>query len=132
MVTIKDIAKATGVSASTVTRVIADNPRISIQTTTKGRKAMKEIGDAANVNARNLVSSSTKSLGVIMPSSADRALQNPFFPEVLIGIGSVTYDEGYSVTLSTGRTAEEIYSEVERLVYGRYGDGVVLLYSRIK
>lgn len=131
MVTIKDIAKATGVSPSTVSRVIADNPRISMQTKRKVRKAMKEMGYHPNVNARNLVSKSTKSLGIIMPSSADKALQNPFFPEVLRGIGSVTYDEGYSVTLSTGGTAEEIYTEVERMIYGRYVDGVILLYSRI-
>ena len=44
MVTIKDIAKVTGVSPSTVSRVIADNPRISPDTKKKVRKAMKKLG----------------------------------------------------------------------------------------
>lgn len=131
MVTIKDIAKATGVSPSTVSRVIADNPRISPDTKKKVRKAMKELGYHPNINARNLVAKSTKAIGVIMPSSADKALQNPFFPEVLRGIGSVTHKLQYSMMLSSGQTEEEIFQEVERMVYGSYVDGVILLYSRV-
>ena len=103
MVTIKDVAKATGVSPSTVSRVISDNPRISLETKRKVRKAMKEMGYHPNISARNLVAKSTKSIGVILPSSADKALQNPFFPEVLRGIGSIAYDMQYTVTLSSAK-----------------------------
>lgn len=131
MVTIKDVAKATGVAPSTVSRVISDNPRISLDTKKRVRKAMKEMGYHPNINARNLVAKSTKSIGVIMPSSADKALQNPFFPEILRGIGSVAYDLEYTVTLSSGKTEDEIYREVQRMVHGSYVDGVILLYSRI-
>src|SRR5699024_12053923 len=84
-----------------------------------------------NISARNLVAKSTKSIGVILPSSADKALQNPFFPEVLRGIGSIAYDMQYTVTLSSGKTEEEIYQEVERMVYGSYVDGIILLYSLV-
>ena len=132
MVTIKDVAKATGVAPSTVSRVIADNPRISVETKKKVRKAMKDLGYHPNINARNLVAKSTKAIGVIMPSSADKALQNPFFPEILRGIGSVTHRMQYSMTLSSGQTEEEIFEEVQRLVHGSYVDGVILLYSRLE
>ena len=131
MVTIKDVAKMAGVSPSTVSRVIADNPRISLDTKKKVRKAMDVLGYHPNVNARNLVAKSTKALGVIMTSSADKALQNPFFPEILRGIGSVAHHMGYSITLSTGITEEEILDEVKRMVYGSYVDGIMLLYSKI-
>ncbi|WP_100010021.1 LacI family DNA-binding transcriptional regulator [Lentibacillus sediminis] len=131
MVTIKDVAKVTGVSPSTVSRVIADSPSISPETKKRVRKAMKKLGYYPNVNARNLVVQSSKAIGVVMPSSADKALQNPFFPEVLRGIGSVTHQMEYSLTLSTGQTEDEIYSEVERLVYGSVVDGIILLYSRL-
>ncbi|HLS09286.1 LacI family DNA-binding transcriptional regulator [Lentibacillus sp.] len=130
MVTIKDVAKATGVAPSTVSRVIADNSRISPDTKDRVRKAMKELGYHPNVNARNLAVKSTKAIGVVMPSPADKALQNPFFPEVLRGIGSVTHDVQYSLVLSSGNTQTEIYDEVERMVYGSYVDGIILLYSR--
>src|SRR5690625_423155 len=131
MVTIKDVAKATGVSPSTVSRVISDNPRISLETKRKVRKAMKEMGYHPNISARNLVAKSTKSIGVILPSSADKALQNPFFPEILRGIGSIAYDMEYTITLSSGKTEEEIYQEVKRMVYGSYVDGIILLYSLV-
>ncbi|RKQ28202.1 LacI family DNA-binding transcriptional regulator [Oceanobacillus halophilus] len=131
MVTIKDVATASGVSPSTVSRVIADSPRISKNTKKKVRKVMKELGYHPNVSARNLVAKSTKAIGVIMPSSADTALQNPFFPEILRGIGSVIHKEKYSMSLTTGTSDKEILQEVERMVFGRYVDGIILLYSRI-
>ncbi|WP_405100278.1 LacI family DNA-binding transcriptional regulator [Oceanobacillus sp. FSL H7-0719] len=131
MVTIKDVAKAAGVSPSTVSRVIADNPRISSDTKKKVRRMMKELGYHPNIHARNLVVKSTKTIGVILPSSADKALQNPFFPEILRGIGSITHKEQYSMMLSSGQTETEIFSEVERMVYGSYVDGLILLYSRL-
>ncbi|MUK89006.1 LacI family DNA-binding transcriptional regulator [Ornithinibacillus sp. L9] len=131
MVTIKDVAKASGVSPSTVSRVIADNPRITEETKKKVRKAMKQLGYHPNISARNLVAKSTKAIGVIMPSSANTALQNPFFPEILRGIGSVIHKMQYSMSLSTGETEEEIFAEVQRMVYGSYVDGVILLYSRV-
>ncbi|RDW15613.1 LacI family DNA-binding transcriptional regulator [Oceanobacillus chungangensis] len=131
MVTIKDVAKVTGVSPSTVSRVIADNPRISTETKKKVRKAMEDLGYYPNIHARNLVVKSSNAIGVVMSSSADKALQNPFFPEVLRGIGSVTHKNQYSITLSSGQSEEEILSEVKSMVYGGSVDGVILLYSRI-
>ncbi|MBO1003856.1 LacI family DNA-binding transcriptional regulator [Pseudogracilibacillus auburnensis] len=130
MVTIKDVAQVCGVSPSTVSRVIADNPRISNATKKKVRKVMKELGYHPNISARNLVAKSTNALGVIMPSSTSKALQNPFFPEVLRGIGSAIHHMKYSMSLSTGDTEDEIFEEVKRMVYGSYVDGVILLYSR--
>ncbi|SDZ74146.1 DNA-binding transcriptional regulator, LacI/PurR family [Thalassobacillus cyri] len=131
-VTIKEVAKAAGVAPSTVSRVIADNPRISPATKKRVRKAMKELGYHPNVNARSLVRSSTQAIGVVMPSSADKALQNPFFPEVLRGISTVAHDLEYSLLLSTGETEEEILEGVQRMVHGNRVDGVILLYSRLK
>ncbi|MBP1969352.1 DNA-binding LacI/PurR family transcriptional regulator [Virgibacillus natechei] len=92
---------------------------------------MKEMGYHPNVNARNLVAKSTKSIGVIIPSPADKALQNPFFPEVLRGISSVIHKMHYSMFLSTGESEKEIFEEVQRMVHGSYIDGVILLYSRV-
>ncbi|WP_186575844.1 LacI family DNA-binding transcriptional regulator [Aquibacillus kalidii] len=130
-VTIKDVAKAAGVAPSTVSRVIADNPRISLETKKRVRKSMKELGYHPNVNARNLAIRSTQAIGVVMPSSADKALQNPFFPEILRGIGSFAHETEYSLYVSTGGTEEELFEEVKRMVQGNRVDGIILLYSRV-
>ena len=88
-VTIKDVAKVARVSPSTVSRVIADNPRISEETKKRVREAMIELGYHPNFQARSLAVKSTQSIGIIMPNSATKVLENPFFPEVLRGISQV-------------------------------------------
>lgn len=131
-VTIKDVAKQAGVSPATVSRVIADNPRISVKTKEKVREVMKELGYYPNFQARNLAAKNSRTLGVIMENSAALAFQNPFFPEVLRGISTRAHESQYGLYLSTGATQEEIYGEVVEMVQGRRVDGIVLLYSKIE
>ena len=120
MVTIKDVAKATGVSPSTVSRVIADNPRISAETKKKVRKAMKELGYHPNINARNLVAKYRKQLGWSCLPLPINHYKTHFFLN-LARIGSITHKMRYSMTLSSGEeTEDEIFAEVERMVYGSY------------
>ncbi|WP_101843456.1 LacI family DNA-binding transcriptional regulator [Halobacillus sp. Marseille-P3879] len=130
-VTIKEVAKAAGVAPSTVSRVIADNPRISPATKKKVKKAMKEMGYHPNANARGLANRSTQSLGVVMPSGTNKALQNPFFPEVLRGISTVAHKLDYSILLSTGEKDTEILEGIQRMVYANRVDGIILLYSQV-
>ncbi len=78
-VTIKDVAKRANVAPSTVSRVIANSPRISHKTKERVREAMKELGYHPNFNARNLVNQRTNMLGVILPSASNLSFQNPFF-----------------------------------------------------
>ncbi|MGG0253599.1 LacI family DNA-binding transcriptional regulator [Bacillus toyonensis] len=129
-VTIKDVAKKANVAPSTVSRVIADNPSISEKTKRRVRKVMSELGYHPNLNARNLANQTTKTLGLVMPSSASKAFQNPFFPEVIRGISSFAHVEGYALYMSTGETEDEIFNGVVKMVQGRQIGGIILLYSR--
>lgn len=130
-ITIKDVAKHAGVSPATVSRVIADNPRISKGTKEKVREAMEFMGYYPNFQARNLVAQKSQTLGVVMENSAVLAFQNPFFPEVLRGISTRAHGSKYGLYLSTGATQEEIYDEVVAMAQGKRVDGIVLLYSKI-
>ena len=57
MVTIKDIASATGVSATTVSNVInGKTGRVSAETVAKINKAIDDLGYVPNMSARSLVS----------------------------------------------------------------------------
>ncbi|MEK5523941.1 LacI family transcriptional regulator [Heyndrickxia sporothermodurans] len=129
-VTIKDVARVAQVSPSTVSRVIADNPRISEETKRRVREAMDELGYHPNFQARSLVVKSTKTIGIIMPNSATQVLENPFFPEVLRGISLIARENRFGIYLSTGATQEEIFEEVIQMVQGRRVDGIILLYSK--
>ncbi|WP_444683923.1 LacI family DNA-binding transcriptional regulator [Alkalicoccus luteus] len=130
-VTIKDVAKAASVAPSTVSRVISDSPRISDRTKDKVREAMKQLGYHPNFNARSLANQTTKTIGVIMPNSANKTFQNPFFPEVIRGISTKAHQLEYGLYLSTGQSDEEIFEEVQHMVQGKRVDGIILLYSKV-
>lgn len=130
-VTIKDVARKADVAPSTVSRVIADSPRISERTKKRVRKVMEELGYHPNLIARSLANRSTKAIGIVMPSSASKSFQNPFFPEVIRGISSFAHTKEYSLYMSTGETEQEILEGVKKMVQGQRVDGIVLLYSRI-
>jgi DNA-binding LacI/PurR family transcriptional regulator len=129
-ITIKDVAKEANVSPSTVSRVIANNPRISEETKKRVREAMDKLGYHPNFTARSLAVNSTATIGVVMPFSASHVLQDPFFPEVIRGISVQAREHKYGLYLSTAGTEDEIYEEVVGMVQGRRVDGLILLYSR--
>ncbi|KZZ84600.1 LacI family DNA-binding transcriptional regulator [Bacillus sp. SJS] len=131
MATIKDVAKLAKVAPSTVSRVIANNPRISDRTKERVREAMKNLGYHPNFIARSLANQSTQAIGIVLPSSADKAFQNPFFPEVIRGISKAAHQKQYALYMSTGETEEEIYDGVVHMVEGKRVDGIVLLYSSV-
>ncbi|BAS27006.1 LacI family DNA-binding transcriptional regulator [Limnochorda pilosa] len=131
-VTIKDVARSAGVSPSTVSRVISDHPRISQGTKERVRRAMKELGYHPNAIARSLVTQSSRTLGLVMSRAAEAALANPFFPEVIRGIGSVANQARYALLLSTSLTPRQELEECQEMLESHRVDGLVLLASRVE
>ena len=129
-VTIKDVAKAAGVSPSTVTRVIQNKSTISDETKKRVRKAMKELNDHPNLNARSLVSSYTQVIGLVLPDDSDVFYQNPFFPSVLRGIAQVASENHYAIQIATGKDEKERLNAISQMVYGKRVDGLIFLYAQ--
>ncbi len=61
-ITISDVAREAGVSASTVSRVIHDNPRINEVTKIRVRQSMESLGYYPNALARGLANAKTSNL----------------------------------------------------------------------
>jgi len=127
--TIKDVAKRAGVSPSTVSRVIADHPRISRATKERVRAAMRELNYQPNAAARSLVRRRTQTIGVALSRSTEAALANPFFPEVLRGIGAAARLARYSLTLTTATSYDEERQQCMELLTQRRVDGLIVLAS---
>lgn len=128
-VTIKDVAKRAGVSPSTVSRVIADHPRISPETKEKVRAIMSELGYYPNAIARSLVNQTSNSIGLVRSRLTEENFANPFFPAVIQGISSVAHKHKLSLVLSTGKTFQQEDEECLSLLRQRRVDGVILLAS---
>ena len=130
-VTLNDVARIANVSPSTVSRVIADNPRISQETKDRVIKVMKELDYHPNIIARSLANKTTNIIGVILPNTAEKALSHPFYPEILRGIGSVAYKYKYNILLSNTNEADE-NEVINQFIKGGITDGIILMSSKVQ
>ena len=131
-VTIKDVAREAGVSPSTVSRVISNNPRISRKTTENVLLHMKRLGYHPNAIARNLARNSSRTIGLIMPDRPGEALLNPFFPEALRGIIKAATKASYDILLSSTPPGSDDFRTVRELVSTAKVDGILLMTSKIE
>lgn len=133
MATIKDVAKRAGVSPSTVSRTLKDNPSISEETKVKVRAAMDELGYVPNSAAQMLATGLTHSLGVVLPPLTDREnISQPFYMEILAAINEEASCNSQVVSIATGATLEELVKQVELMHRQKRADGFIILYSETK
>ncbi len=93
-VTIKDIAKALGISPSTVSRALKDHPDISAETKKAVNDLAKKLRYQPNAVALSLKHSRSNTIGVIIPE-----IVHYFFSSVISGIEDVAYDAGFTVII---------------------------------
>lgn len=118
---IKDLARAAGVSVTTVTRALQDKPDVSPSTRKKVLDLAERHNYRPNILARSLVTSRTFTVGVIVPD-----LMNPFFPALIKGIESTLWARGYSVILAdTNSDAQKERRTVDEFISRRV-DGLIM------
>jgi LacI family transcriptional regulator len=120
-VTIKDIAKALGLSTSTVSRALRDSYEISPETKKLVLEYAEKINYHPNPIALSLKERRSRSIGVIVSEIA-----NSFFSQSIDGIESIAYQNGYNVIISQSR--ESFEREVINLNYltSRSIDGLLV------
>lgn len=118
---IKDIAKIAGVSHTTVSRALHDNPLISEQTKDHIKKIATEIGYQPSVAARSLKTNRSQALGVIVSHIAD-----PFFSEILQGIDDIAQDNGYSLFIAAAQNNPDRERAIIQSMREHRVDGVIL------
>src|SRR6266516_6454058 len=93
-VTLHDVANHAGVSTMTVSRVINDSPRVSLETRRRVQASIAKLGYVPNRLARGLIQRKTGAFGVIVPDVA-----NPFFTLVVRGVEQVAWRADQHVIL---------------------------------
>lgn len=129
-VTIKDVANKAGVSPSTVSRVIHNNPKISEETQKIVNKAMQELKYHPNAVARSLANSTTKTIGLILPNSSDDLFTRPFFIEAMRGISIYAQNNNYNLMYSFSKNEKEEVAFIENYINSGWVDGIVLFTAR--
>jgi DNA-binding LacI/PurR family transcriptional regulator len=83
---IKDVARHSGVSYKTVSRVINDEPNVSLATRERVRAAVAALGYRPDHSARSLRRGRTQTLRLVVVRRYERFLTEPFLDEVVAGI----------------------------------------------
>ena len=129
-VTLQDVATKLSVSAATVSRALAGYPGVAPATRQRVLQAAQEMGYHPNVTARRLQKQRTDTIGFIIPTFGPR-LSDPYFGELLSGIGNATVEQDYDIlvfTCSPDTSAEE--QAYARFIQGRRVDGTLVVRTR--
>ena len=121
--TIKDVAKAAGVSPATVSFILNNKPfPISQETKEKVLRTVKELNYRPNQLAVSLVTHTTNTVGLILPDSS-----NPFFATLSNHIETKLRQEGINVVIGNTNGDPKITRDYIHIFCDRCVDGIILM-----
>jgi LacI family transcriptional regulator len=124
---LEDIAKKAGVSRSTVSRVINDDPKVAPETRERVLKIIQRERFSPNPAARALVTRRTEIIGVIIPSYENIFFtDNSYFPMMLAGFNDATRTADYAMLLWLGEVAADDARLMAKISGNKLVDGLVL------
>ncbi|MGH4052603.1 MAG: LacI family DNA-binding transcriptional regulator [Clostridium sp.] len=121
MANIKDVAKRSGVTVTTVSRVLNNRGYISEKTRKNVYKAMKELDYQPNELARALFRRKSNLIGFIIPSVA-----HPFFAELTNDIEYYAYKNGYKILLCNANNESKKEQDYIDMLKGNQVDGIIM------
>jgi len=120
-VTLKDVARRSGVSAMTVSRVVNGGDRVSPQTRQRVEQAIAELGYVPSRVARGLIRQKTHTLALIVPDVA-----NPFFTLIVRGAEDVARRADYRMILCDTRADLTIERDVIEEMIAHRVEGIAI------
>ncbi len=132
--TIYEIAKLSGVSVSTVSRVLNNSPYVSAKTQAHVTDIINKYHFSPSTVARAMISNHTQTLGVIISD-----ITNPYFNELYLEIQRYAVDFGYSILLCNtfyGGSSHGVSDSIQENTYfqmmlDKKVDGVLILGGEI-
>ncbi|MDB1089687.1 LacI family DNA-binding transcriptional regulator [Streptomyces sp. ACA25] len=122
MVTLAEVARHAGVSASTVSYVLSGKRTISAPTRERVEHSIQQLGYHPNAGARALASSKSNIIALMMPLRTDMYV--PVMMEIAIAVATTAREHGYDVLLLTGQEGPEA---VRRVVGSGLADAMILM-----
>jgi len=126
MVSIKDIAKACGVSTATVSKALNNRDDIGKATKNKIRKIAEEMGYIATASARALKTNRTYNIGMLFEDTMLSGLSHEFFSHILEGFRGEAEKRGYDITFINHNIAGDRTTYLRHSTYHNF-DGVGII-----
>lgn len=122
--TLEEVAALAGVSRSTVSRVVNDQPRVSSATRAQVRRVISEHGYSPNLAARTLAGRRSQTIGVVIPAMMQYSIASPYYALIMQGVTTACDQRDFNVMLSPAtKLTPEGY---ERIMRSGVVDGVVV------
>lgn len=121
MATLRDVAKETGLSVTTVSRVLNDRGYISKETRENVYTAMKKLNYQPNELARSLSKQTRNTVGVIVPH-----LDHPYFSKLISNLETAAYEHKYKILLFNSKEKDEKEKEYLEMCKKNQVAGIIL------
>jgi DNA-binding LacI/PurR family transcriptional regulator len=122
MTTIYDIAKAAGVTATTVSNVLSGKGSVSAATRSRVMQYVQELGYQPNLIARSLIKGRTGVIGLALPT-----IDNPFYAEIIAVLERLAYKANQRVFVTTLTTGDPMGQKLLGDLVLRQVDGLLVL-----
>lgn len=121
-VTLKDVAKAAGVSYATVSRALSGSSQIGSETRERVLELCDDMGYTTNFVARSMVTKRTNLIGLVVPS-----VDNQFMSELAYHAEVSARSHGYNIMLCDSGPDLRQEKTVVKLLLGRQVDGILIV-----
>jgi LacI family transcriptional regulator len=119
--TIHDIARELNISASTVSRALQNNPRISLKTKEKVLSTVDSMGYRPNTLASNLRNKKSNTIGIVVP-----LINRHFFSSVISGVEEVAFKAGYTVVIAQSNDLAKKEIAIVQSMFANRVDGLII------
>lgn len=120
--TIKDVARAAGVSVATASMALNDRDGVSANTKAKVRRVARELNYVPDYSARSLVMQDSNCIGLMIPE-----IQNPFYSAIVDIITRIAEDRGFTLVLGITNSNSRQEEEYVRMFLSRRVRGVIVV-----
>jgi LacI family transcriptional regulator len=129
--TLEKIGELAGVSRTTVSRVVNNQPNVRPRIRERVLAVIDETGYQPNLAARSLASSRMGFIGLIIPRVVQSVFTDPYFPRLIQGVTQICNASDYTMSLFLFHTENEEQKLYPRILSRGLLDGVIIASSQI-
>lgn len=129
--TLEQIAELAGVSRSTVSRVVNDQPNVRERVREQVLQVIRDTGYQPHAAARSLVTRRTRIIALVIPEAVTTLFATPFFAYFMSGVTETCNAHRYHLMLSLSSAATGQREMYQRVVRSGHVDGVIVASTRI-
>jgi len=123
---LEEVARLAGVSRSTVSRVINEEPYVSAKARDAVHEAIVALGYSPNQAARTLAGNRANAIALVVSEQGSRVLSDPFFAGVLRGVHAELTGRRVQLVLMM-TTQQDVEQDVVGYLSGGHVDGVLIV-----